>query len=45
MIADLVDEAMLKEGAEKIARLQQLQAASDPNSVPPALSALPPARN
>jgi hypothetical protein len=33
----IVDEAMLKEGAEKIARLAELQTASVPFSVPPAL--------
>jgi Phage integrase family len=39
----IVDEAMLKEGAEKIARLQQLPASSVPNSVPSPLSAPSPA--
>jgi hypothetical protein len=39
----IVDEAMLREGAEKIGRLQQLQTASVPVSVPPALPATSPA--
>ena len=38
----IVDEAMLKEGAEKIARLAAFHASSVPISVPTALRATPP---
>lgn len=39
----IVDEAMLREGAEKLARLAELQSASVPFSVPPALRSTSPA--